>query len=270
MGVPQQTKSGRTRPFEILALGLSRSGTDSLCKALEILGYPCYHGWRTLDEPEQSVLWAQAIEGKYENRGRQWEGEEDFDRILGPYTACTDLPCAMFTTELIDAYPDAKVILNLRPREEWHRSIVKSVDAKMKSWTGWLMCKFDMETSNINRCWSKANGHYFRWDLARNGRQVYDEHAALVRGAARNSQFLEYDPHQGWEPLCAFLNKPVPETPFPSGNVAEEFHSRIENSMKSRFIRAMRNFGGACLVAAGGAVCGYMAWSSTLDYSGPL
>lgn len=160
----------RSRPFEILALGLSRSGTDSLCKALEILGYPCYHGWRTLEDSKQSLLWAQAIEAKYENRGSPWKGK-DFDRILGPYSvcvhrhlqlhaartdridvfllcffqACTDLPCAMFTTELIDAYPDAKVILNLRPRDEWYRSIVNSVDAKMRSWKGALMCQFDAE-----------------------------------------------------------------------------------------------------------------------------
>lgn len=76
----------RSRPFEILALGLSRSGTDSLCRALEILGYPCYHGWRTLEDPRQSVRWAEAIEAKYENKGRPWQGKEDFDQILGPYS----------------------------------------------------------------------------------------------------------------------------------------------------------------------------------------
>jgi hypothetical protein len=80
------TTTTRKRPFEILALGLSRSGTDSLCKALEILGYPCYHGWCTLDDPKQSILWAQAIEAKYENKGRPWASEEDFDQILGPYS----------------------------------------------------------------------------------------------------------------------------------------------------------------------------------------
>ena len=51
----------------------------------------------------------------------------------------------MFSTELIDAYPEAKVILNLRPRDEWYRSIVNAVDAKMKSRLAWFMCKFDTE-----------------------------------------------------------------------------------------------------------------------------
>jgi hypothetical protein len=141
----KKTQSTRSKPFEVLALGLSRSGTDSLCKALEILNYPCYHGWRTLDDVAQCAVWAEAIEAKYENRGKPWQGSEDFDRILGPYTACTDQPCAMFPTELIEAYPEAKVILNLRPRDEWYRSIVNSVDAKMRNWSSWIMCKFDPE-----------------------------------------------------------------------------------------------------------------------------
>lgn len=89
--------------------------------------------------------------------------------------------------------------------------------------------------------------------MARNAEQVYEEHAALVRGAAAGSEFLEYDLHQGWEPLCAFLGKPIPKEPFPSGNVAQDFHQRIEQAMKSRFVRAMRN------IAIAGFM-GYFAW----------
>ncbi|KAM4059021.1 hypothetical protein HRG_008108 [Hirsutella rhossiliensis] len=38
---------------------------------------------------------------------------EDFDRILWNYDAVTDDPCCLFIEELIDAYPEAKVILTL-------------------------------------------------------------------------------------------------------------------------------------------------------------
>jgi hypothetical protein len=83
-----------------------------------------------------------------------------------------------------------------------------------------------------------------------------------VRGAAAKGQFLEYDPHQGWGPLCEFLGKPVPEEPFPSGNVAQEFHGRIGRIMKTRFVRAMRNFALASLIALGAAYGGYAAWGT--------
>jgi hypothetical protein len=114
--------------------------------------------------------------------------------------------------------------------------------------------------SKMYRCWSKANGHLYRWDLARNAEHVYDEHVALVRGAARDSAFLEYDPNQGWEPLCEFLGKPIPKEPFPTGNVAEEFHNRVEGAMKKRFIRAARNIAFSCLIGMGVGLGGYAGW----------
>lgn len=35
----------RTVPMQVLSLGMSRTGTASTKKALEILGYPTYHGF---------------------------------------------------------------------------------------------------------------------------------------------------------------------------------------------------------------------------------
>ena len=66
----------RTVQFKVLCLGMSRSGTESLCKALEILQIPCYHGWRSMENHHQSILWAEAIEAKYENKGELWKRED--------------------------------------------------------------------------------------------------------------------------------------------------------------------------------------------------
>ena len=97
--------------------------------------------------------------------------------------------------------------------------------------------------SAIYRCWCKANFHYFRYNVRRNAKAVYKEHAAIVRGAAPKDRYLEYDVSQGWGPLCQFLGVPVPLEEFPSGNVAEEFHKRIEACMKPRFMRSAQNIG---------------------------
>lgn len=64
---------------------MSRSGTESLCKALEILGIPTYHGWRSMENHKQSQLWVEAMQAKYENKGKAWK-REDFDQILGDYS----------------------------------------------------------------------------------------------------------------------------------------------------------------------------------------
>lgn len=38
--------------------------------------------------------------------------------------AVTDAPTALFPEELIEAYPDAKVVLNVRDAEKWTKSVM--------------------------------------------------------------------------------------------------------------------------------------------------
>ena len=64
------------------------------------------------------------MEGKYYNgNGKRMVGAEDFDEVLWRYDATTDTPTVLFAEELIDAYPEAKVVLTERGADEWVRSI---------------------------------------------------------------------------------------------------------------------------------------------------
>ena len=99
----------RTRPMKVLALGLSRCGTESLKCALEELGYKgVYHGFETTGS--HSVSWCKMLDAKFSNKslGRETT-TEDFDRIIGNYEAVTDTPTCMLGEEIVRAYPDAKV-----------------------------------------------------------------------------------------------------------------------------------------------------------------
>jgi hypothetical protein len=40
-------------------------------------------------------------------------------------------------------------------------------------------------------------------------------------------RLLVFELGDGWEPLCRFLGKPVPEIPFPQTNTTEEFRAKI-------------------------------------------
>jgi hypothetical protein len=48
-------------------------------------------------------------------------------------------------------------------------------------------------------------------------RDVYEEYYSKVREAA-GGRYLEYHLGDGWEPLCEFLGKDVPDVPFPRLN----------------------------------------------------
>ena len=44
-----------------------------------------------------------------------------------------------------------------------------------------------------------------------------------VRAGVPTERFLEWRPGDGWEPICAALEVPVPSEPFPHVNTAAEF-----------------------------------------------
>jgi hypothetical protein len=134
----------RDRALEVIAVGLSRSGTDSLRTALKLLGYDeCHHASIFIaQEPGQSPQWCRLALRKYHTDPALSPAERgldarEFDRCIGNCMATTDIPGATFATELIRAYPHAKVIVNKREDEEaWYESILNTfgTESPFGSW----------------------------------------------------------------------------------------------------------------------------------------
>ncbi len=57
---------------------------------------------------------------------------------------------------------------------------------------------------------------------------VLARHEAEVKRTIAPERLLVFDVVEGWEPLCDFLDAPVPETPFPRTNSTEEFQARLQ------------------------------------------
>jgi len=51
-----------------------------------------------------------------------------------------------------------------------------------------------------------------------------------VRAHVPASRLLEYRAGDGWEPLCAALDVPVPDAPFPHANTTEDFLTRLQET----------------------------------------
>ena len=85
----------------------------SLKAALETLGFgPCYHMIEVFEHPEHAGFWQAA-----------WRGEPvDWDGLLGGYEAAVDWPACTFYEELLQRYPDARVLLSVRDPERWYES----------------------------------------------------------------------------------------------------------------------------------------------------
>src|SRR5436190_1956637 len=91
--------------LKVVGAGVGRTGTHSLKLALEqLLGGPCHHMVEILGNPEQMPGWIDAIEGR----------PVDWSQLLDGYRSIVDWPGGSFWRELLDANPDALVLLSVR------------------------------------------------------------------------------------------------------------------------------------------------------------
>src|SRR5919107_1026187 len=177
--------------MKLIGAGLPRTATTTQMIALEMLGLPCYHMRDMMADLGKSVpQWRQALEGD-----GQW------DEIFEGKESTVDFPASYFWRELMDVYPDAKVLLSVRTAESW-------VDMLFDMWTkrGMLV--------NTNGDSDMMATQMEEWN-----QEVIDTVPA--------ERLLVWNPKDGWDPLCDFLELPVPAEPLPHVNDTENFQKAL-------------------------------------------
>ncbi|KAE8405571.1 hypothetical protein BDV37DRAFT_89837 [Aspergillus pseudonomiae] len=235
----------RTQPMQVLAVGISRSGTESLREALHMLDINhTHHGFDTILPPSSLQATYRLLQKKYTGPPTTLTAS-DFDTVLGGCVGVTDLIAAEFAPELIAAYPDAKVILNVRrDLDGWYKSMQLTMGYFDRNPVDWDWCKswFCAELFWIRQCMCRTMmPRFFRGSFESNGRWVYENHVAAIRGLGLGERLLEWSVDDGWEPLCRFLGKEVPDCEFPSGNPPKAWAERIARTMEVHHRRAVRN-----------------------------
>jgi hypothetical protein len=61
--------------------------------------------------------------------------------------------------------------------------------------------------------------------------QAFISHNNAVKEAIPAHRLLEFEVKDGWQPLCDFLEVPVPTTDFPRTNHREEFWDRVNGKI---------------------------------------
>lgn len=225
---------------------MSRSGTESIARALEQLGYDrTYHGIRTMSPSNDGFMWEELTNAKFGANPRPIT-PHDLDKILGNCMAVTDMPCAAFWSELMDAYPEAKILLVERDVESWYRSFEAIVIKGVFSWKAQILAaamKMGLSPRNPNSFIRSLFLDYFRAknvrELAANARDVYREHydAITARALAEGRPILRMRIEEGWGPVCQFLGKDVPEDAkngkLPKGNEAQALSSTIADKQRT-------------------------------------
>ena len=147
-------------------------------------------------------------------------------QIFDGYNASSDWPGHAFFDDLLEMYPNAKVILNKRGTpEEWEKSVRDSL-MFFSTRTYFLL------TCLVPLCYWHHQTYLDYAQLAKERYGVddnftvecYKRHNEWVKkvAAARGKEVLEWEPSDGWEGLCKFLGRNVPQEVFPRTNETAE------------------------------------------------
>jgi hypothetical protein len=199
---------------KIFGVGFSKTGTSSLEKALEILGFRvCKGHWQNA---YTFYLHALYIHRDY----------DEIFRLVNYWDAFADAPWGgtPLYEKLYERFPQSKFILTVRDGEKWYASFEK------------LITMFDLDPATALESYH-ANGMY--------GSAYFFEHIFGIKTLAGNKDkiiehyntynrtvmdffsrtpadfvVLDLPAGDGWKKLCGFLGKDIPFHPFPHLNKA--------------------------------------------------
>ena len=179
------------RRQKVFVIGFHKTGTTSLGKALQILGYKVCgslkegYNYRKYNDPKTYI----------------WEQAKD---LLPIYEAFQDTPWFLFYKELYEMHPDAYFILTIRPEEKWLRSVQKHFGNK----------KFKYHDLIYDTSDSMSNGSHYIAKYKKHNEEV----VAFFQGNPR-FKILHVEDVE-WKEIGDFLGIDPPKTKFPHANKA--------------------------------------------------
>lgn len=187
---------------KVFVIGLTRTGTTSVSRALEVLGLSSAH-WRN----------------QYTGMLLDWEDFFFFD-------ACADITVSALFEPLLRAFDGARFILTERDGEPWVKSVSWHYDAATPQQLRYRLRRWPVLTHNgtgpefeTTALFQLAHGTLYTahdtWEAA------YAAHHKRVMSAfeAMPERLLRIDlanEPQPWRALCRFLDRPEPSRDFPN------------------------------------------------------
>lgn len=231
LNLPSIYSSNHNRLF-IIGAGLSRTGTEAMATAMEILiGGRSYHGGTSL------VIGGIAKEGSLWNDSK---GILNLDKIFDSrddgivYNSTFDVPGIFHIEQLMNHYPNYRVILTKRnSAEEWADSVISTISPMNRQLR--LLDRITFHrVGPIHRALEFVDKYSLSRELGlgvdETSRdqliQVYNKHLEHVRKIVPADRLIEFEIGSGWKALCDGLNLPIPLIPFPRKNTRDKFRWR--------------------------------------------
>jgi hypothetical protein len=229
--------------MRVIGAGFGRTGTLSFKRALEDLGLgPTYHMQEVVRRPAHIRAWLRYAR----------TGEVDWDELFSGFGSGVDYPVSCVWEELASHYPDAKVVLTVRDSARWWTSTHSTIYRIGTAFPAWMLRAVPITREFVEMV------DRLVWDGLFDGRfadrshavAVFERHIEHVRATCPPERLLVFEVADGWAPLCAFLEVPVPRHPFPHLN---------DSTVTRRVVAGIRWGTRAVPVVAAVAVAGLVA-----------
>jgi len=231
---------------KIICVGLMRTGLKTLRLSLEKLGYTEFYDQENIIETYDG--WDAVLRNK---------SEDPFPAIFQDAQVVMGMPTFCFWEQIVQRYPNARVILTVRDETEWWESVKRAkalmdhempgaplkYGSTMRRLERFLVPSYHKFCEILRFAWASTVGANALESDELNevaARSSYRRHNNYVtsslakrRTVSGRRQLLVYDVRDGWEPLCTFLNVDAPEEEFPRVMTVPYFLSDAESDNKS-------------------------------------
>jgi hypothetical protein len=209
------------RTPRVVGAGFGRTGTASLKRALELLGFgPCHHMEEVIRHPAEVPTWEAAARGE----------PVDWRAFLRGWGSTVDFPSSYYYRDLAAAFPDAKVILTVRDPDAWYESFHGTIHPMLTRFPNQIVgprLPFVSGPFRVSAHPRFRELHLNHFEDRERAIRAFREHNEEVKRVIPAERLLVYEVKEGWEPLCRFLGVPVPDVPFPRVNDTKEFQRRV-------------------------------------------
>lgn len=221
--------------MKVICLGLPRTGTSSLAKALEML----FQNTKTL----HGVKLAQTITNyDIENINNFLKGDfKNYKSYMDNFNFILDIPSIIFLDESIETFKNDKFIFTYRnPKdfaESWSKymklslTIVENDKYKNILESGNPLFSDSMELFEKCRSFKFKFSKYSLQDAIFDthiGEMFYNDYENYIKQVFKDKNILFFDINDEWKPLCEFLKIDNPKENFPHTNKLEVHKKNVE------------------------------------------
>jgi hypothetical protein len=149
----------------------------------------------------------------------------NWDEVFEHFEAAVDWPAAAYYQELSEYYPEAKIILSIRDAEGWYNSTKTTIYAffqNVPTWMRWVIPPLNRLLNMVQRTvWDGVLAGEF--ENRTRTIERFNSHIEAVKKTIPAERLLIHSAAEGWQPICTFLGKPLPTTPYPRVNETKDF-----------------------------------------------